>query len=394
MERIRPYLFWIVLAAAVVALAVLRFGPIGAMYAEARAGGSGLRRTNDTLVRHIKQGPNLPRPALIEAAGKLAAHYKDVLASDEYRDLAMDYQSEFWPPKTDDLFIDFANPPSDPTDLSVKLTNLSNAQQALIQQVRESFLHANADPRQDLHLIELPSGVTQDSRTGATPPALTGTAGLRQILETQRLLWLEKGLYRVITDPAVHVTAVMKVSTAVAVPKVETGQAGPKAKTGWAGPEVGTGQAGQKDIGFPGESSGPYVMLNWDLELEIPLEKIPVLLNRLALSERHLEVRDVGIQAQQEAVVDFRDGSATWYRAGDVRTGRASMRPERRGSDPFDRPDRRLGDADIDADAIANRVRIQLAKAAFRQGRLVVVILKGVSFDFLGLPPGYTGWPT
>ena len=368
MDRIRPYLFWIVLGVVLVGLAVIRFGPIQAMYAEAERGGSGLRKVEQELDRLLKQGDDLPRPALIAEVEKLAKHYERVLASEEFRSLAMDYKSEFWPPMDQDLFIDFANPPEDENDLNIRLINLHTAQMEQARQVRESFFYNNADPAQGKHFIIPPPGFgITERRIREASEVPRGKTGLRQVLATQRRLWLMKGLFRVLTDPKVGITAVNRIAAGLANPE---------------------------DVGFPGEPrSEPYVLLNWDIQVELPLEKIPALLNRLAVSERHLRVDDVAILAQPEAVLDYRGGSPTWHRAESPGVGaglEAGTIEVRRGVERRRRSAAERPEARVDEEALRRELSVILR----RQGRLVIVVLKGVSFDFLQLPQGYKGWPT
>ena len=275
---------------------------------------------------------------------------------------------QHFPHVVEHVVVPAANPPEDENDLNIRLINLHTAQMEQARQVRESFFYNNADPAQGKHFIIPPPGFgITERRIREASEVPRGKTGLRQVLATQRRLWLMKGLFRVLTDPKVGITAVNRIAAGLANPE---------------------------DVGFPGEPrSEPYVLLNWDIQVELPLEKIPALLNRLAVSERHLRVDDVAILAQPEAVLDYRGGSPTWHRAESPGVGaglEAGTIEVRRGVERRRRSAAERPEARVDEEALRRELSVILR----RQGRLVIVVLKGVSFDFLQLPQGYKGWPT
>jgi len=198
-----------------------------------------------------------------------------------------------------------------------------------------------------------------------------GLPGLRATLSAQRVLWLRQALYRVVTNPEIDVKTVRRlVCSPPALKEVEEERPGVLAAT-----------AGEEG----------YVVLTWDLSVELPLEKVPVLLDHLATSPRHLQVTDFGLQALPKVVVDFQTGESPTQHEAEEFKGGAAAGP--RGREMEWEAEMRV-EPGAPGLVEPRTVRRLLDEVKFREGHLILFFIQGVSYDFLTLPEGYKGWPT
>lgn len=308
MERIKPFLFWIVLAAVVVVLIVIRVGPVAAINARTNDLQMGFRNTYRALEAQRLRGDNLPRPSRIQAAKDLGEAYAK--ASETVAGHLIDMDSEFWPEISfaGRNYIDFVEPPTG-TDRLLVLVQVREAQRSLIQRVADSIQFVNADPDQGPHGI-LMAGRSAELKI---KPSGSGVPELPEVLRIQRLLWLHYELNRIITDPEVDVRMLHARTVAlgddVGMPILEDGRKQDKA----------------------------FVTLPWSLIVTVPPAKVPVLLRKVALSRRHLEVLRVTLSGEPGGYLDLR----------------------------------------LETDPL------KVEEAKYQAGRRVRVALEGVSFDFL-----------
>ena len=308
MERVKPYLLWIILGVALIALLVIWLVPIGGLESQAEGNRTMYTGTWNQLNQLAMKRDKLVGPKWKDQQQALIPdNEKAALDAHKY---VIDDASETWPTLKQGDYIDFQKPLIGFT-WTIVMSDFRTAYQDTVARVIASYDFWNLDPSkgpQGRHPIALPPSFKVNPVSN-----WTGAPGLPEILSVQRVLWFRTALARVITNPEVGIRTVIAVESHL------------------------MGDLGLPD---PNRKGDRFVTLEWTMDVELPIDKVAVLLNALATSPRHIRVMTVALAGLRDKIDDQR--------------------------------------------ALTDRGAIDMAK--FREGRLVRATLEGVAFDFL-IPP-------